>query len=150
MTFYESEDHEIAVILRHLVLLMTNTRRNELVNLDITPQQIGVMRFIQKFQTPCTIIQLREVMKRSNSSLVAVINRLERKGLVKRYADAQSRKYTRVQITEKGRELYNKAVDLNAFSLILSSLSVEERQQLKSYINTLSDAAEALLKNNSH
>jgi DNA-binding MarR family transcriptional regulator len=146
LTFYESEDHEIAVRLRHINLLMTKARRHELANLGITPQQVGVMRFIQKFQTPCTIIQLREAMQRSNSSLVAVINRLERKGLVERRADSKSKKYTRVLATETGRKLYKKAVELNVFKNIITSLPREDRRRLKSYIETMVDAAEKTLE----
>jgi DNA-binding MarR family transcriptional regulator len=146
MTFYESEEHEIAVRLRHIDLLMTKARRNELAHLGTTPQQIGVMRFMQKFQTPCTIIQLREAMKRSNSSLVAIINRLERKGLIERQTDSKSKKYTRVFVTEKGKELYKQAVELKAFNVIISSIPKEERQSLKSYIEIMIDAAEKQLK----
>ena len=142
MTFFESEEHEIAVMLRHIVLLMTKARRNELAHLGVTPQQIGVMRFMQKFPKPCTIIQLRKVMQHSNSSLVAIINRMERKGLVKRETDSQSRKYTRVHVTEKGKELYKKAVDLAAFTTIVSSISKEDQKKLKFYLAAMTDAAE--------
>jgi len=145
LTYYESEEHEIAVMLRHSVLLMTNIRRYELAHFDITPQQIGVMRFMQKFPTACTILQLREVMRRSNSSLVAIINRLERKGLVQRQTDSKNKKYTRVFVTEKGKELYEKAMEMSAFSIIISSLPEKDRQRLKSYVNTINRTAEKIL-----
>ena len=145
MTYYESEEHEIAVILRHSVLLMTNIRRYELAHFDITPQQIGVMRFMQKFPTACTVLQLREVMRRSNSSLVAIINRLERKGLVQRQTDSKNKKYTRVFVTEKGKELFKKAMEMSAFSIIISSLPEKDRQRLKSYVNTINRTAEKIL-----
>lgn len=145
MTYFESEEHEIAVILRHSVLLMTNVRRYELAQFDITPQQIGVMRFMQKFPTACTIIQLREVMRRSNSSLVAIINRLEQKGLVQRQTDSKSKKYTRVFVTEKGKELFKKAMEMSTFTIIISSLPEEDQQRLKSYINTINRTAEKIL-----
>ncbi len=145
MTYYESEEHEIAVLLRHSVLLMTNIRRYELAHFDISPQQIGVMRFMQKFPTACTIMQLREVMRRSSSSLVAIINRLERKGLVQRQTDSKNKKYTRVFVTEKGKELFNKAMEMSAFSVIISSLTKEDMQRLKSYVNTINKTAAKIL-----
>jgi DNA-binding MarR family transcriptional regulator len=146
VTFFESEEHEISVMLRHVVLLMTKARRNELAHLGITPPQIGVLHFAQKFKTPCTVIQLREMMRRSNSSLVAIINRLERKGLLKRGADSQSKKYTRIFLTEKGKDVYKKAVDLSAFNTIVSSLPEEDQQRLKSYLITLNDASQKILE----
>jgi DNA-binding MarR family transcriptional regulator len=145
VTFYESEEHEIAVRLRHINLLMTKARRHELVHLGTTPQQVGVLRFVQKFQTPCTIIQLREAMHRSNSSLVNIINRLERKGLVERHPDSESKKFTRLFVTEKGKKLYQEAVNLNAFHSIISGLPLNDIKNLKSYIETMIDVAEKML-----
>jgi DNA-binding MarR family transcriptional regulator len=146
MTYYESEEHEVAVGLRHITLLMTKVRRHELIHLDITPQQLGVMRFAQKLQEPCTIIQIREAMQRSNSSLVAIINRLERRGLMERQTDSKSKRYTRVRVTEKGKELFKKAMEPNGFKVIVSSLHREDVQKLKSYIETLISAAEKTLE----
>ncbi len=146
MAFYESEEHEIAVKLRHINLLMTKARRNELVHLWITPQQVGVMRFMQKIQEPCTVIQLREAMQRSNSSLVAILNRLEKKGWIERQADSKSKKYTRVSVTEKGKKIYKRAVGLNAFRAVITSLPQEDIKKLKSYIEILISAAEKTLK----
>lgn len=145
MTVFESEEREIAVLLRHVVLIMTKARRNELAHLDITPPQIGVLHFVQKFQTPCTIIQLRKLMRHSNSALVAIINRMERKGLIKRQPDPQSRRYTRVLITEKGKDVYERAANLSAFITIVSSLPEDDQQRLKSYLVTLTEAAQKFL-----
>ncbi len=146
MTFFESKEHNIAVMLRHIVLLMTKARRNELAHLGVTPQQIGVLYFAQRFQAPCTVIQLRDLMRRSNSSLVAIINRMERKGLLKRQADSKSKKYTRIFLTEKGKDVYERAVNLSAFTTIVASLPEEDRQRLKSYLATLNDAAQKILE----
>lgn len=145
MTTFETEEHDISVMLRHVVLLVTKARRNELEHLGITPPQSGVMHFAQKFQTPCTVIKLRQIMRRSNSSLVVIINRLERKGLMKRQSDLKSQKYTRILLTEKGKDVYNRAVNLTAFTTIVSSLYKEDQKRLKSYLVTMSEAAEKLL-----
>jgi DNA-binding MarR family transcriptional regulator len=146
MTYYESEEHEVAVRLRHITLLMTKVRRHELVHLNITPQQLGVMRFAQKLEEPCTIIQLREAMQRSNSSLVNIINRLERRGLMARQTDSKSKKYTRVSVTKTGKELFKKAMESNGFKVIVSSLPEKDVQKLKYYVETLIGAAEKTLE----
>jgi DNA-binding MarR family transcriptional regulator len=140
-----TEEHEIAVLIRRIDLLLSKTRRNELEHLSITPAQAGVLHFIQMFEKPCTIIQLRRSMGRSNSSMVGLINRMERKGLIKRQADSQSKKYTRVLLTERGKALYEEAVSLNAFTTIISSLPQEDRQRLKLYLNALTEEARKVL-----
>lgn len=146
MKVLETEEHEIAVLIRRIDLLLSKARRNELVHLSITPAQAGVLHFTQIFEKPCTIIQLRQSMGRSNSSMVGIINRMERKGLVKRQVDCQSKKYTRVLLTEKGKVLYEEAVSLSGFLTIISSLPKEDRQRLKMYLNALAKAAQKVLE----
>jgi DNA-binding MarR family transcriptional regulator len=145
MTLWESVEHEIVVLLRHLDLTYTKARRNELAPLGITPPQIGVLHFVQKFQEPCTIVQLRKVMRHSNSALVALINRMERKGLLKRQPDPASKKYTRIHLTEKGRAIYKRAMGLDSFITIVSNLPEDDQQKLKSYLVTLTEATQRLL-----
>ncbi len=146
MIFYESFEHKFMVKFRHFRLLLHKARRNELAHLGTTPEQMGVLRCIQELQTPPTIIELRKVMMRSNSSLVAIIKRMERKGLIERYPDSQSKKYTRVLVTGKGKELYERAMELNAFKEVFSDLSMEDMQRLSSYIETLTYAVEKTLE----
>jgi DNA-binding MarR family transcriptional regulator len=149
MRVFETEEHEIAVLIRRIDLLLSKARRNELVHLSITPAQAGVLHFTQMFEKPCTIIQLRQLMGRSNSSMVGIINRMERNGLIKRQVDSQSKKYTRVLLTEKGKVLYKEAVSLSGFLTIISSLPKEDRQRLKLYLNALTKAAQKVLEEQS-
>jgi DNA-binding MarR family transcriptional regulator len=149
MRVFETEEHEIAVLIRRIDLLLSKARRNELVHLSITPAQAGVLHFTQMFEKPCTIIQLRQLMGRSNSSMVGIINRMERNGLIKRQVDSQSKKYTRVLLTEKGIVLYKEAVSLSGFLTIISSLPKEDRQRLKLYLNALTKAAQKVLEEQS-
>jgi DNA-binding MarR family transcriptional regulator len=146
MKVLETEEHEIAVLIRRIDLLLSKARRNELVHLDITPAQAGVLHFVQMFEKPCTIIQLRQSMGRSNSSIVGIINRMERKGLIKRQVDFRNKKYTRILLTSKGKTLYEKAVKLSAFVAIISSLPKEDRQRLKLYLKALSETARKVLE----
>lgn len=145
MSNFESEEHEIVVLLRHLDLSYTKARRNELEPLGITPPQIGILHFVQKFQTPCTLIQLRKLMRHSNSALVALLNRMERKGLLKRQPDPASKKYTRISLTEKGRDVYKRAMSLDSFITIVSGLPEEDQQRFKSYLTTLIEETKKFL-----
>jgi DNA-binding MarR family transcriptional regulator len=146
MKVLETEEHEIAVMIRRIDLLISKARRNELEHLSITPAQAGVLHFTQMFKEPCTIIQLRRSMGRSNSSMVGIINRMENQGLIRRQVDSQSKKYTRVLLTEKGKAIYEEAVSLNGFLTIISSLPKEDRQRLKLYLNALAETARKVVE----
>ena len=145
MIVFETEEHELAVLLRGVNLLISKARQNELNHLGITPAYACVLHFTQKTEIPCTISELRQLIGMSNSSMVGVINRMERDGFIKRQPDNQNKKYTRILVTEEGRALYKKALELNAFTTIFSKLSREERQNLKKYLNSLEDMAQVVL-----
>lgn len=106
MIVFETEEHKLAVLLRGVDLLISKARQNELKHLGITPAYAGVLHFAQKSDTPCTITQLRKLIGRSNSSIVGIINRMERDGLIKRLTDSKNKKYKRVFLTEEGQALY--------------------------------------------
>lgn len=144
-TVFETEEYKIAVLLRHVDLLITKVRRNELEYLGVTPPQMGVLHFAQEDSKPCTVLKLRQTMLHSNSSLVAVLNRMEKKGLVQRRPDKRSKKFTRIIVTKKGQEIYEKAMNLSAFNTIISSLSPEDMYRFKQYLNVLKQATDKLL-----
>ncbi len=57
-----------------------------------------------------------------NSSLTSMADKLEKKGLVKRRLDAQDRRIIRVFLTQEGRELAEKLMDLgNDFNNFLQA-----------------------------
>lgn len=144
-TVFETQEYKIAVLLRHVDLTITKARRIELEPLGITPPQMGILHFAQDDGIPCTVLKLRRTMLHSNSSLVNVLNRMEKKGLIERQPDPRSRKFTRIVVTEKGQEIYQKAMNLSAFHTIISSLSAEDKQCFQQHLNVLKQAADKLL-----
>ncbi len=81
-------------------------------------------------------------MHRSNSSLVNILKRMEKNGLVRRQSDLHNKKFTRVVITEKGQAIYMKALHLSAFDAVISCLPRKDQQMLKKYLDILFKAAE--------
>jgi DNA-binding MarR family transcriptional regulator len=142
---WESPEHKIAVSIRAVDMLLSKIRHNELAHLGVTPAYTGVLHFTKKFDQPPTIIELRDLMNRGNSSMVGIINRMERDGLVKRQIDSRSKKFTRVVITEKGEELYKKAIQLDLFVSIISALPEGDRQKFSEYLDILFNAAKKVL-----
>lgn len=145
LPLWESMEHKIAVSIRAVDLLLSKIRHDELAYLGVTPAYVGVLHFAKKFDTPPTILELRNVMNRGNSSMVGIVNRMERDGLVVRQIDSESKKFTRVVITEKGEALYEKAMQHNLFSLIISALPEGDRKKLDEYLDILNREAKKAL-----
>ena len=145
MPVWESLEHKIAVSIRAVDLLLSKIRHGELAHLGVTPAYVGVLHFTKKFDMPPTILELRDAMNRGNSSMVGIVNRMERGGLVIRQVDSESKKFTRVLITEKGEALYEKAMQHNLFTKIISVLPEEDRNKLSEYLDILYKEARKVL-----
>jgi DNA-binding MarR family transcriptional regulator len=65
------------------------------------------------------------------------LDRLEQAGYVRRLPNPQDRRGTLVQLTEKGRQLVDQAVEVHVSNeqRLVSALSAEERDQLNSILS---------------
>ncbi|HJX13877.1 MAG TPA: winged helix DNA-binding protein [Dehalococcoidales bacterium] len=70
-------------------------------------------------------------------SVSELIMRMEKKGLVTKAKDKKRGNIVRISITEKGREFCRQAVQEDFIRSIMSSLSKEQREQLRSSLNIL-------------
>jgi DNA-binding MarR family transcriptional regulator len=73
---------------------------------------------------------------------MALLKRMEKKGLLYRRQDSKNRKYTRLFLTEKGKAVYRRAMHLNVFDSIITGISENDKKQLQQYIEVLIKAAE--------
>jgi len=117
------------------------TRETELAPFDISGVQARVLFFIQANKEPTTPAELSRWLFRESQSVSGLLSRMEKQGLVKRVKDLDRKNQVRIVITEKGRQAYHQSTRRKSIQRIMSSLSKEERRQLKSYLQTLKDKA---------
>ena len=104
-------------------------------------QQFNVLRILNgQFPNPATIALIKERMLDKMSDASRIVNRLERKELVRREPSTTDRRIIDVFITEKGRKLI-KATDKhsNEMDRLFSALSPEEIQQLNFLLDKVRD-----------
>jgi DNA-binding MarR family transcriptional regulator len=77
-------------------------------------------------------------------AMTAVLDRLEEQGLIRRETDAEDRRARRVTITEKGRNLINRALDqrMAQHRALNAALTLEEREALSDILRKLLIAVE--------
>lgn len=78
---------------------------------------------------------------RKPHTISGVLEKMEKKGLVKRVHDLEKKNLVRVVITEKGRSAYESSTRKIYVKKLLSALSLEERRQLRSYLLKLRSKA---------
>lgn len=98
---------------------------------DITPQQFNILRILRGAGKPLSTLQIRQRMLDKMSDTSRIVDRLIKKGLVKKVVCKSDRRLVDVSITDKGTELLAK-LDLanDEMDEVLSKITVEEASTL--------------------
>ena len=125
---------------QHRVFLEVSKR---LENYDVTPVQYGVLHCLWKGDKT-TPKEIASELKLENSTISGILDRMEKKNLLKRQVSTEDRRYIEVVLTEKGASLEKPVLDtIDQANLdILASIPEEEQQILKKNLRLLAGLEE--------
>ena len=135
------EDYITWVLLLQTRDVLFQARKNELSQYGISPEQAAVLYILHTIGYRPTPTDISQRMLRKPHTVSALLSRMERKGLVSRTKNSIRKNLVRVELTEKGHEAYSQLIKRESIHKIMSSLSEEDSQQLKSYLRKLRDEA---------
>jgi DNA-binding MarR family transcriptional regulator len=136
------EIYTIAVDIRILSLMITKLARQETeqrleqVGIDLKAVQYWALRLMGTYEL--TLANLSRKMRLDPSSLVPVVDTLERKGLIRRDQDPRDRRRTPLKLTPAGADLLAQVSLLESESALVKSLSRLEAQQRQQLLDLLS------------
>ncbi len=122
-------------------LIFTFNWVNEKINrhfepFDITQQQFNILRILRGAGQPLSTLQIRQRMLDKMSDTSRIVDRLVKKGMVKKSTCREDRRLVDILLTDKGKKLLQTMDGLNEeMESIFKYLSEEEARQL----NTLLD-----------
>jgi DNA-binding MarR family transcriptional regulator len=116
-------------------------REKELSQYGITPEQAGILFVVKHIGSRATPAEISRLTIREPHTVSGLVDRLEKAGLVKKVHDLDKKNLVRVAITEKGEQAYHHSTKRESIHHAMSSLSEEERQQLRSSLQKLFDKA---------
>ena len=110
---------------------------------DMVPSDFGVLEALLH-KGPLTVKQIGEKVLLTSGSMTAAVDRLEKRGLVKRGEDARDRRARVIDLTPAGRELIERAFACHrdAMERALEGFSEGERIILLPLLRSLGRAAE--------
>jgi DNA-binding MarR family transcriptional regulator len=117
-------------------LIYTFNWMNEKVNrmfepFDITQQQFNILRILRGAGQPLSTLQIRQRMLDKMSDTSRIVDRLVKKGLVKKTVCFEDRRLVDILLTEKGKKLLQTMDDTNEdIESIFKYLTVDEALQL--------------------
>jgi DNA-binding MarR family transcriptional regulator len=111
---------------------MSELHAEALVPFDIHARDLGVLLVIDRFE-PASQQQLAQRMHVDRTTMVAIIDALEAKGIIGRHPDADDRRRNVIELTPAGQNMLREATAASdaAEADLLAPLDVEEGEQLR-------------------
>lgn len=110
--------------------LVERAREVELSRVNISLIQAMVLYALKISHEPLTPSKLARILCREQHSMSALIDRMEKQGLVEKRRDLPSKNQVRVVVTAKGEEAFQRQRSVNEVTNITSGLTKEERETL--------------------
>ena len=134
-------DRELWAVLHQAAHAVERAREDELKEVGVSMMQAAVLITVKATKGPATPAIISRWLFREPHTVSAVLDRMEKLGLVKRVKDLPRKNVVRVVLTEKGEEVYQRSKDWKVVPNILSCLSAEERDALRACLERLRDKA---------
>ena len=110
--------------------LVERAREVELSRVNISLIQAMVLYALKISPEPLTPSKLARMLCREQHSMSALIDRMEKQGLVEKKHDLYPKNLVRVAVTAKGEEAFQRQRSVNAVTNITSGLTKEERETM--------------------
>jgi DNA-binding MarR family transcriptional regulator len=117
--------------------LVERAREVELSRLNISLIQAMVLYALKVSPEPMTPSKLARMLCREQHSMSALIDRMEKQGLIQKKHDLYPKNLVRVVVTARGEEAFQRQRSVNAVTNITSGLTKEERETLGSCADKL-------------
>jgi MarR family transcriptional regulator, multiple antibiotic resistance protein MarR len=116
-------------------------REKELQRYDLSPEHVQALFVAHALGEKCTPAEMARIMVRRPHSISALIDRMVKKGLIKKVRDMERKNWVRIVVTEKGEKAVQVALKRDPVSHDLGILNPEERQKFHEYLEKILDKA---------
>jgi DNA-binding MarR family transcriptional regulator len=124
--------------------IVTHAVELELKQVQMNQPQVRVLTMLSRQDRPVTLDELANWTFKEFNSVSTLINRMEKKELVKKIKKEGELK-TYVTLTEKGSDLYHRQVTERSIHLVFEKLTPEEKKQFESILKKVNDTTRDLL-----
>ncbi|MBM4463541.1 MAG: winged helix DNA-binding protein [Chloroflexi bacterium] len=122
-------------VLHQTAWAIARNRQNELRDVGATFMQAAVMVIVKNVKGPITPAEISRWLFREPQAVSSLLNQMERKGLLKKSKDLERKNMVRVELTEKGEEVYLRSLErTETLREIMSCLTEEERSELEKHL----------------
>jgi DNA-binding MarR family transcriptional regulator len=133
------DDYNLIAVINQTSHAWSLARTRELAKYgyDLSIMRSAVLLVLKVLDNNATPTQISQWMLREPHTISALLDRMEKDGLIRRFRDMHKKNTVRVSMTEKGREAYQLSLEREAFHSLMSVLSDTEREQLRNVMTKL-------------
>jgi DNA-binding MarR family transcriptional regulator len=130
----EDEDQDLWLLLTHTRYAVFRAREKELQRYGVSPEQVSLLFTVQALGSKATPAALSRHILRQPHTVSALVDRMARRGLVKKVKDLDRKNLVRVVLTEKGQKTYELSTKRGPIHRIMSELSEKEKDVFRDYL----------------
>jgi len=135
------ETYKLSWLIFRAHTLLYRARETELLPYDIKPRQAAVLTVAKAIGEKATPAEVSRWLLREPHTVSGILDRMEKRGLIKRLKDLEKKNMIRIAFTEKGEEAYRAVRRRGVYHKIIEVLSEEEREQLSVLLNKIQEKA---------
>jgi len=137
------DEHRLWVIIHQTHDLLARYEDKVLEEVGLTREQqliLWLMEFMSEGNdNPVILSDLASSLFRNLNSISAIVDRMEKNGLIEKFRDLPDRRAIRLVVTPRGKETFNNAVSPNSLLIkrVFSNFSHEEMHTLRVLLKKL-------------
>jgi DNA-binding MarR family transcriptional regulator len=141
VTLDKNIDHRLLLILRRAVDMTIKVRKIELDQYHISPIEAFALFCIHTIGDGATAAEVSRIIGRQHNTEMALLRRMEKKGLLTKTRDLERGTIWRISLTQKGELIRRQSMKLNSVHGVMASFSEDEKKELESFLKTICDNA---------
>ena len=134
---YPEREYNLWILFNHTRHAIYRARELELDHYGITAEQGRLLFVVQNLGSKATPTEIGKHVFRASHTISSLVDRTEKKGLVKRVKDLNSKKMVRIALTNTGQEVLDRVLEMESIQEIMAGLSETKRDQLEGCLEIL-------------
>jgi len=137
----KDRDYDLWLLLARTHYRVKQARTGELRRYGLSPEQAGIIYYVFSSGNKAMPIEISRWMMREPQTITSILDRMEKKGLIRKSHDSERRNVVRISLTARGKQAYAHSIKRESFHKIMEVLTEEKRQALWDILNELRESA---------
>ncbi len=139
------KDHDLYLMIMRTRDALFRAREKELRKYNITPEQAFILYFATVMKGAAGPSELARAVMRQRHTVSTLVDRMNKKGLIRKKQDTKYRNRLKISLTPKGRRYFAVTTRREPMHSILGILDEEERRCLLHCLEKINSAANQAL-----